>query len=87
LALSVTVPFVGGATGVVLTIRLSPSTSLSFGMTSELSGVSSGVVSVSSTATGASLTFVTVRLTVAVVHAGGCASNTARCGVKRHRSF
>ncbi len=58
------VPFAGGETSV--TVRSSPSTSVSLASTGIVAGVSSVVVMASSWAMGASLTGVTVTVTVAV---------------------
>ena len=70
-----TVPFVSTAGVVVVmavplicvTVSALPSTSVSFVRTSKVVAVSSGVVKLSLTATGASLTAVTVRFTVPVL--------------------
>ena len=60
----VTVPWVGWVTLVM--VSGSPSTSLSLRSTGTVMGVSSGVLTVSSRATGGSLTGVTVTATWAV---------------------
>ena len=63
-ALTATVPLPGRTTAV--TVSVSPSTSVSLASTSTVDGVVLGCRAVSSTATGASLTGVTVMVTVAV---------------------
>ena len=59
-----TEPLAGSETAV--TVRASPSTSVSLARTGIVTSVSSSVRAVSSTATGASFTAVTVTVTVAV---------------------
>ena len=63
--LRTTVPLAGSETGVVLTVSVSPSVSLSLPRTLSVSEASSVVTNVSSAATGPSLTEPTVILTVA----------------------
>ncbi|TYC51579.1 hypothetical protein ETQ85_24215 [Zoogloea oleivorans] len=63
--LMVTVPLVG-STLAELTVRGSPSGSLSLPSTVKVTGVSSGVLLVSAMATGASLTAATLIVAVAV---------------------
>jgi hypothetical protein len=63
-ALATALPCAGVLTAV--TVRLSPSRSVSFASTATLRAVSSTVVAASLTATGTSFTGVTLTLTVAV---------------------
>ena len=65
--LTVTVPCAGLFSVALVTVRLSPSTSLSFASTGMfVSGVLIGVLAMSSPATGASLTAATLTVTVVV---------------------
>ena len=63
-----TVPFDGGLTIVTVVGSIPSSTSVSLPVTGVVTGVSSGVVSLSSFATGGSFTQATSIVTVAVSH-------------------
>ena len=65
-ALITTVPWVLAPVATPVTLRMSPSGSVSLASTVTVTGVSSAVVLVSFTATGGSFTGVTVMFTVAV---------------------
>ena len=70
-----TAPLSGSSTGVVLTTKLSPSGSVSFGKSEPVTGISSSVVIGSSTAIGGSFTAPTKIVTVAVSQATGFPSS------------